>query len=235
MSYQRKGIEVKNGRLFMGGCDTVELAKEYGTPLYVMDEGFIRGLCREYTSALKEYGEGLIAYASKAFSCKEIYRIVKDEALGADVVSGGELLTAAAAGMPMDKVYFHGNNKTEAELILAIKHKVRAIVVDSLSEIDFLQGIAAAEGVEVNVLLRLNPGIGAHTHKHIATAKADSKFGCPVADGTAISAVEKIAASANLNLRGVHAHIGSQFFELEPFELLADCFVKFAAEVRESL
>ena len=231
--YKRNGIEVRNG--WLGGCCTAALAEEYGTPLYVMDEEYIRGVCGEYTSALKEYGDGLICYASKAFSCKEIYRIVNDEGMGTDVVSGGELLTAAAAGMPMDKVYFHGNNKTGAELLLAIKHKVRAVVVDSLSEIDFLQGIAAKQGAKVNALIRLNPGIAAHTHSFVQTATVDSKFGCPVSDGTAFRAAEKIAASKNLKLIGLHSHIGSQIFELEPYMLLADCFVKLALEIRDKL
>ena len=219
----------------MGGCDTVELAKEYGTPLYVMDEAFIRSVCRSYTSALGEYGDGLICYASKAFSCKEIYRIVNGEGMGADVVSGGELLTAAAAGMPMDKVYFHGNNKTEAEITLAVRHKVRAVVIDSLSEIDFLQGIAAREVAKANVLIRLCPGIEAHTHKKVQTATADSKFGCSVADGTAFLAAKKIIAAKNLNYLGLHTHLGSQIFELEPYEQLADCFVKLAQEIKNKL
>ena len=231
----RKGLEIRNGRLFMGGCDTVELAKEYGTPLYVMDEEFIREKCREYVSAIKEYGAGLICYASKAFSCKEIYRIINQESMGADVVSGGELLTAAAAGFPMDKVYFHGNNKTEAELRLAVKHGVRAVVIDSLSEIGFLQGIAGSEKAKVNVLIRLNPGIDAHTHASVKTASEDSKFGCSVSDGTALAAVREISASKNLRFKGLHTHIGSQIFELEPYEKLIDCFVKLSLEIRDKL
>lgn len=233
--YLRKGYEIRNGRLYTGGCDTVALAKEFGTPLYVMDEDYIRGVCREYTGALKGYGDGLVCFASKAFSCKEIYRLVSGEGMGADVVSGGELLTAAAAGMPMDKVYFHGNNKLEKELTLAIKHGVRAVVIDSLSEIDFLQDIAARSSACVNVLVRLNPGIEAHTHHFVQTATTDSKFGCSVADGTALAAVERILKSKNLKFKGLHTHIGSQIFELQPFMLLAETFVKLSLEIRDKL
>ena len=227
--------KVRNGRLYIGGCDTVALAEEFGTPLYVMDEDCIRDVCRLYVSALKEYGDGLIAYASKAFSCKEIYRIVNSEGMGADVVSGGELLTAQAAGFPMDKVYFHGNNKLDKEIVSAIKSGVRAIVADSLSEIEFLQKIAQRENAVVNVLLRLNPGIEAHTHHFVKTATADSKFGCSISDGTALKAVKMILDSKNLRFKGLHSHIGSQIFETEPYSLLTKAFVTLAAEIKEKL
>ncbi len=233
--YLRKGYEIKNGHLYAGGCDTVGLAKEHGTPLYVMDEDYIRGVCRQYNSALKDYGHGMICYASKAFSCKEIYRVAGSEGLGADVVSGGEILTAAAAGFPMDKVYFHGNNKQDAEIVLAIRHGVHAIVCDSLSEIEFLQKICEREKARVNVLVRLNPGIEAHTHNFVKTATADSKFGCSISDGTAMSAVKMILDAQNLIFKGFHSHIGSQIFEIEPYDLLIKAFTALALKVKEKL
>ena len=158
------------GNLTIGGVDTVELAKTYKTPLYVMDEGQIRTACRDYRESIeKNYdGKGLVLYASKAFCCKEIYRIVKSEGLGADVVSAGELYTALSAGFPAENICFHGNNKTPQELEYALEEKVGYIVVDSNYELELLNRLAGEKGVTPNILFRIKPGIDAHTHKYRA-------------------------------------------------------------------
>jgi diaminopimelate decarboxylase len=223
------------GHLVVGGCDTAELARQFGTPLYVLDEEFIRGRCREYADAARQfYGDNaLVCYASKAFSCREIYRVIGGEGLGADVVSGGELYTALSAGFPADKIYVHGNNKSERELTEALSAGVHAIVADSFSELELLQELTARLKTRVNVMLRLNPGIEAHTHRFVQTARTDSKFGFAIADGTALRAAETILrGGGGLNFCGLHTHIGSQIFELEPFALAAEALVKLAAQIK---
>jgi len=224
------------GHLEIGGCDTVELAQKYGTPLYVMDEAYIRSVIDGYKEIFeREYGDGLVCYASKAFSTKAIYTICKEEGIGADVVSGGELATALAAGLSPSVIYFHGNNKTPFELEYAVKSGVHAIVIDSFYEIDVLDRICAALGKRIKALVRVNPGIDAHTHHFIQTTRVDSKFGFSIADGTAIKAIKAVIESKNIEFIGVHCHIGSQIFELKPFELavekMTDFIVKIGAEL----
>lgn len=210
-------IGAKN-HLFIGGCDAVELAREYGTPLYVVDEAYIRMMCRAFMHAAKSFAPGgMVCYASKAFSTMAMCKIVEQEGMGLDVVSGGELYTALKAGFPMDRVTLHGNCKTPSEVRMAIDLNVGRIVVDGHSEIPMLQSIAEELGKEVKVLLRLNPGIDAHTHKAVLTATTDCKFGLGVDDGEALRAVKMIASCPNLKLQGVHIHIGSQIFELAPY------------------
>ncbi len=225
------------GHLSIGGADTTELAAHFGTPLYVMDEQYIRDMCAAYSKAIRtDYGgNGLVLYASKAFSCMAIYRIAEQEGIGVDVVSGGELYTALKAGFPAEKICLHGNNKLATELSLAVESGVGLIAVDSYTELDKLDALCAEKGKRQEILLRINPGVEAHTHRFIQTAKTDSKFGFSVADGTA----EKITAYAlkkeHLDLKGYHCHIGSQIFEKQSFALAAEKMLGFMAEMRDKL
>lgn len=223
------------GNLTIGGVDTVELAKTYKTPLYVMDEGQIRTACRDYRESIeKNYdGKGLVLYASKAFCCKEIYRIVKSEGLGADVVSAGELYTALSAGFPAENICFHGNNKTPQELEYALEEKVGYIVVDSSYELELLNRLAGEKGVTPNILFRIKPGIDAHTHKFIRTGQIDSKFGVALENGEAMEIMKQAAALPNIRVRGIHCHIGSQIFDIEPFELAAERMLGFLRDVKD--
>ena len=214
------GTQIVNeqGHLEIGGCDTVELAKQFGTPLYIMDEAHIRNTCRQYHSS---FVEGLknaeVIYASKAFSTLAMCRIIEEEGLGLDVVSGGELYTALRACFPTAKIYFHGNNKSREELVMAIKAGVGRIVVDNFYEMSILNDLARETGRRVDILLRVTPGIEAHTHEYIQTGQIDSKFGFTLADGTADRAFDLALSYSNLVVKGVHAHIGSQIFDLDSF------------------
>ena len=221
------------GHLTIGGCDTVALAAKYGTPAYVMDEENIRQNCRQFKASIDEYydGNGLVLYASKAFSCKEIYRVVASEGLGADVVSGGELYTALKAGFPADRIYFHGNNKTREELIMALDAGVHRIVVDNLTELAVLDKLAKEKGKVVDILFRIKPGIDAHTHAFIRTGQIDSKFGLALENGEAMEAVREALSFQNVNLAGLHCHIGSQIHEIEPFELAAEVMLTFIKKI----
>ena len=211
------------GHLEIGRCDTVNLAKQYGTPLYVMDEAYIRNVCAGYTATLDSvYPDYKVCYASKAFSTKAIYAIMREEGLGADVVSGCELKTALAGGMDADSIYFHGNNKLPEELAEAVKAGVHAVVIDSFYEMTLLNEIAAQKNKRQSVMVRVNPGIDAHTHHFVQTSRVDSKFGFSIADGTAQKALETIGTFENLSFIGIHCHIGSQHFELKPFELAVE-------------
>lgn len=224
------------GHLEIGECDTVELAKKFGTPLYVMDEAYIRGVIRSYKEIFdRDYGDALVCYASKAFSTKAIYEICKEEGIGADVVSGCELATALSAGLSPDCIYFHGNNKTPFELELAVKNKVHAIVIDSFYEIEVLDKICEELGKTIKALVRVNPGIDAHTHHFIQTTRVDSKFGFSISDGMAIKAIKAVKAKKNLEFVGVHCHIGSQIFELKPFELAVEKMTDFIVKINSEL
>ncbi len=225
----------QNGHLEIGGCDTVELAKKFGTPLYVMDEKYIRDMCRVYRDTIeKKYGgNGLVLYASKAFSCMAVYKIAQQENIGVDVVSGGELYTAVKAGFPADKIYMHGNNKLRSELEYALECGVGTIVVDAYSELDMLDGLAEKCGKKQDILLRVNPGVEAHTHHFIQTAKTDSKFGFSLSDGTAEKITEYALGKKNLRLRGYHCHIGSQIFEKQSFRLAADKMMAFMSGMKQ--
>ncbi len=227
----------EKGHLAVSGVDTVELAKEYGTPLYVMDEAMIRSACQRFKKSIDEYygGAGLVCYASKAFSCKEIYRIVDSEGVGADVVSGGELYTAASVGFPMDKICFHGNNKTDEELELAIEKKVGRIIVDNVYELDRLDRLAEKKGVTANIMFRIKPGIDAHTHNFVKTGQIDSKFGFALETGEAFEAVKKAVELKNVHLVGLHCHIGSQIFDIDPFVHAAEVMLGFIAKIKDEL
>lgn len=227
-------INEKN-HLVIGKSDTVDLAKKYGTPLYVLDEDLVRENCRTYKGAIDKYydGKGLVLYASKALSCKHIYKTVMEEGLGVDVVSGGELYTAHKAGFPMDKVYFHGNNKTYDELELAVTLGVSHIVVDNESELYMLDEIAGKKGTVQNIMFRIKPGVDAHTHDFVKTGQIDSKFGVALENGEAFEIVEKALSYKNVNLDGFHCHIGSQIFDVEPFCHSAEVMLEFMAEVKK--
>ena len=225
------------GHLAIGGVDTVELAKEYGTPLYVMDEQEIRRTLRRFHDSINKYydGKGSVHYASKAFSCMEMCRIVASEGDGLDAVSIGELYTALKAGFPMEKVGFHGNNKTDEELEFAIDNKVGHIVVDNIPELHRLEKIAAEKNAVPHIMFRIKPGISAHTHEKIMTGQIDSKFGFALETGEAFEAVKEALSCKNVELAGIHCHIGSQIFDIVPFEEAAKIMLGFIAKVKNEL
>ena len=226
-----------NGRqhLEIGGCDTVELAEKYGTPLYIMDEVLIRENCRRYKDALKNaYPAGEILYAGKAFLITAMASLVGEEGLGLDVVSGGEIFTAINAGFPPERLCFHGNNKSAEEIKFALQVGVGRIVVDSLSELEDLITLSSKYGKRPAILLRIKPGIVAHTHDYIQTGQDDSKFGFGLQNEDTWKAIRlAIQEKDKVNLVGFHCHIGSQIFETEPFVLAVDVMFAFMAEARE--
>ena len=214
-----------DGRLSIGGCDLVDLAGEYGTPLFVYDEAHLRARCREAVAA---FGDG-VAYASKAFLCGAMARLAHEEGMHLDVATGGELFVARRAGVPADRLVMHGNNKSDVELVMALDEGVGRIVVDSFDELDRLDGLAAATGSRPRVLLRITPGVEVHTHEFIATGQDDSKFGFTVSSGLAAAAVERAIASDSVELVGLHAHVGSQVFEVGAFARVVEVLAGFAA------
>lgn len=220
--------------LEIGGCDALELAERYGTPLYVYDEDYIRKMMRVFRNVIEnEYGgNGKVLYASKAFSCLAMYKIAKQEKIGCDAVSGGELFTALKAGFNAQDIYVHGNNKTLSELNESVDARVGGIVIDSYREADILNEICAKKGVKQPVLIRVNPGVEAHTHAFVQTARTDSKFGFSIADGTALKYTQHVLALKNLDLKGYHCHIGSQIFEKRSFVLAAEKMLSFIGEVK---
>lgn len=225
----------ERGHLTIGSFDTLELVKRFGTPLYVFDENEIRRNCRDFVKSMDDYydGNGLVLYASKAFCCKEMCRICAEENMGLDVVSGGELFTALSVDFPASKIYFHGNNKTEDELEQAVDADVGRIVVDNIFELETLDRIAEKKGKTVNILMRIKPGIDAHTHEFVKTGQIDSKFGFALETGEALDAVKEAIACKNINLVGLHCHIGSQIFDLDPFELAARVMLEFFADIKK--
>lgn len=225
------------GHLTIGGVDTVELAKEYGTPLYVMDEQVVRKTLKRFHDSMNKYydGKGEVHYASKAFSCMEMCRIVASEGDGLDVVSIGELYTAVKAGFPMDKVGFHGNNKTDEELEYAVKVGVGHIIVDNISELHRLEKIAEKSNSQTKIMFRIKPGIDAHTHDFVKTGQIDSKFGFALETGEAYEAVKEAVNCKNVKLVGLHCHIGSQIFDIAPFEEAAKVMLGFIAEIKNKL
>lgn len=220
----------EQGHLEIGGCDTVELAKQFGTPLYIMDEAHIREICRQYYSSFVEALDNTeVIYASKAFSTLAMCRIIEEEGLGLDVVSGGELYTALQANFNASRIYFHGNNKSPAELTMAIEAGVGRIVVDNFYEMSVLNELAQELKQPVNILLRMSPGIEAHTHEYIQTGQMDSKFGFTISNGTADRALDLALSYSNLVVKGIHAHIGSQIFELESFRHEVQVMIEYMA------
>lgn len=227
----------ESGHLAISGCDTVSLAEQYGTPLYVISEDEVRRICRSYTSSFQKYyhGNGRPVYASKAFNCKEMCRIVTSEGLDVEVVSGGELYTALQAGVPGENIHFQGNNKTMKELELAVNSGVGDIVVDNFSELDKLEKVAKEKGKTVNISLRVKPGIDAHTHDFIRTGQVDSKFGLDLASGEAFTAAKRAMESERVKLIGLHCHIGSQIMEKEPFVHAAEVMLELHRRIRDEL
>lgn len=223
-----------NGNLEFAGYNTVELAKKYSTPLYLMDENLIRERMREYKTALSDFFsvESVPEYASKAFSCKRIYEIAKEEGINVDVVSIGELYTAYKAGFPLSNCFFHGNSKIDAEIEFAIKHGIGFIVIDNIEEISTINSLAEKYDVIQKVIIRVTPGIDPHTHKKISTGSVESKFGISLETGDIFTAVETVLNCKNIELYGFHCHIGSQIFESEPFVTVAKIMVSFLVEVR---
>ncbi len=219
--------------LAIGGCDLVALAAEYGTPLYVYDEATIRARARSFRDAVRGYGgRATVCYAAKAYCAPWLLRLLAAEGLGLDVVSGGELYAAMRADFPRDRIYFHGNNKSEDELLLASAEDVGRIVVDNLDEITLLARVAAKREARTPVLLRLGPGVDAHTHAHLLTGAEDTKFGLDIASGAAEAGVRAVLARPKLELRGFHAHIGSQIRELDPYRESVERLFAFAADMR---
>ncbi|WP_369995970.1 diaminopimelate decarboxylase [Paenibacillus sp. RC84] len=224
------------GHLEVGGVDTTELAARYGTPLYVVDEALVRRRCREFVDAFQASGlKFQVAYASKAFCVMAMCRIVAEEGLSLDVVSDGELFTALQAGFPPERIHFHGNNKTPAEIEMALDAGIGCFVVDNFTELRMLDAIAGSKGKRVPILLRITPGVEAHTHEYISTGQIDSKFGFDLGNGAAFEAVKESAEANHLLLLGVHSHIGSQIFEVEGFRVAAEKVAQFASQVRDEL
>ena len=222
------------GHLTIGGCDALDLAEQYGTPLYVLDEATLRARCRQFSGAFaSRYPNSQAVYASKAYINPALARIFAEEGLGLDVVSGGELAVAIAGDVPLDHVYFHGNNKSPAELEEAVSAGIGRIVVDSFHELDLLQQICAQAGKNQDILVRVSPGIDPHTHAYTTTGIIDSKFGFSIQTGDAERAILQAIAAPNLDLRGLHFHLGSPIFELEPYQAATDLVLRFAAGLRE--
>ena len=224
------------GHLTIGGLDVAELAAKFGTPLYLMDEDLIRKTCREYRDAMEHHFDGncLVTYASKAFCAGYMYKILAEEGLGADVVSGGELYTALCAGFDASRIFFHGNNKTREEMVYAVRSGVGHIIVDNREELHLLNSIACEEGKIVDIMFRIKPGVDAHTHEFIQTGKIDSKFGVALENGEAFDIVKESLKLDNVRLAGVHCHIGSQIFALHSFREAAAVMVEFMARIRDT-
>lgn len=222
------------GHLAIGGVDTIELAKEYGTPAFVYDIALFRERARGFVETFKkENVKAQVAYASKAFSAVAIYQVAQQEGLSVDVVSGGELFTALKAGFPTEKIHFHGNNKSVEELTYALDSKIGCIVIDNFYEIELLKQLTRERQQKMAVLIRVTPGVEAHTHDFITTGQADSKFGFDLSNGQADEAFKALYEDEYLELKGMHCHIGSQIFETEAFSLAAKKVVDKMAEWKQ--
>ncbi|ETI96111.1 MAG: Diaminopimelate decarboxylase [Intestinibacter bartlettii DORA_8_9] len=228
-------MEIKDNVLHIGGVNTLDLVKKYKTPLYVFDEELIRSKCREYIKSFKVKENGnKVAYAGKAFLTKYMCKLVCEEGLCLDVVSGGELYTAYKAGMPMENILFHGNNKTVDEVKLGIELGVGRFVVDNFYELDLIEKFCLENNKTQKIYFRVTPGIDAHTHKYIRTGQIDSKFGFALINGDFYKAVERVKQYKNIELVGIHAHIGSQIFEIKPFLDEVEIMLKLLKEVNEN-
>jgi len=217
--YPHTTVHNAAGHLEIGGCDVVDLAREFGTPLFIYDEQTLRDQCRAYRAAFGARSDLFeIVYASKAFSCRAMAQLVAQEGLSIDVATGGELAAALAGGFPPERIYFHGNNKSVAEIEAGLDAGIGHFVVDSFEEIERLEAAAAARGRSQEVLVRVTPGVRPNTHDFIQTGQQDSKFGFGLSDGLAHQAVRRLKDAPHLELVGVHAHIGSQIFELDSYQ-----------------
>ena len=223
----------ENGNLNIGGCDVTELAKDYGTPLYIYDEATIRTMARSFVKEFgTRYANTVVAYASKAFLTKAMARIANEEGLSLDVVSGGEIAAAISAGFPAARMDFHGNNKTPDELIYAVESGVGTVVVDGFHELKLLNHLAEERGVEQGIMLRLSPSVDAHTHGHTTTGILDVKFGFSIESGESTIAIRQALDSSNLDLKGIHFHLGSPIFELEPYSQAIDTVLDYLAQFK---
>ena len=224
-----------DGHLSVGGCDLVELAREWGTPLYVFDEETLRGQCRSFLQAFRSrYPNTAVAYAAKAYLGRALAAIVAQEGLDLDVVSGGELAIARSVNFPPERIHFHGNNKSEQELAEALDYGIARIIVDNFHELHILNGLAQARGIRQRILLRVSPGVDPHTHRLTTTGTTDVKFGISIVTGQAEHAVRQALDTPGVELVGVHAHLGSPIFETEPFAEAVDVVFDFAAKMREA-
>ena len=226
----------ENGHLLFAGTDTVSIAEKYGTPVFLLDDTRVRMRIREYKEAMaRNFGEGSVPlFASKSLSFKEIYRIMAEEGIGTDIVSSGELFTAVCAGFPMERAFFHGNNKTDFDIEYAIEHRIGYFIVDSMEELSMIDEYADKAGIRQKILLRLTPGIDPHTHKKISTGGVDSKFGSAIETGLAEKMTKAALSKMNVELCGFHCHIGSQIFDIEPYITAADIMLGFIAQMKEA-
>ena len=220
--------------LVLGGCDATDLASEFGTPLYVLDETTLREMCRSFVGEFTgRYADTRIAYASKAFVNPALARLVAEEGLGLDVVSGGELAVAQAVDFPADAIYFHGNNKSPDELKMALAYGIGHVVVDSFHELAVLSRLAEDLGATQKIMLRVSPGVDPHTHVHTTTGILDSKFGFSIETGDAARAIRQALESPGVELVGLHFHLGSPIFELEPYSIAIDTVLTLASEFKD--
>lgn len=232
-----ENITVKGNHLYFAGLDTADLAKKHGTPLYLMDEDRIRSNCRVYLNAMKKhFGEGSQPlYASKAASFKRIYEIMKEEGMGIDLVSPGEIYTAVKAGFPMESSFFHGNNKTDSDIALAMDSGVGYFMADNMCELKAVNAMAKERGITQKVIIRLTPGIDPHTYAAVATGKVDSKFGVAIETGQADDFIKEAVTFPNIEIMGYHCHVGSQVFDEEGSVYLdaSSIMLAFGAEMKE--
>lgn len=226
-------MAIKNNLLYIGEISTVDLVKKYGTPLYVIDEELVRNQCRRYYNAFKVEERGnKVAYAGKAFLTLAMCQIIESEGLYLDVVSGGELYTAWKSKFPMERVYFHGNNKTKEEITMGVDLGVGQFVVDNMYEVEIINAIAQEKGTIQKILLRVTPGIEAHTHEYIKTGQIDSKFGFTILNGKIIDVVKKVITYSNIELIGLHCHIGSQIFDTKPYEEEVEIMISIIKDIK---
>ena len=225
----------ENGHLYFAGADTVPLAEKYGTPVFLLDDARVRARVREYKEAMqRNFGEGSMPlFASKSLSFKEIYRIMAQEGIGTDIVSSGELFTAVCAGFPMERAFFHGNNKTDFDIGYAIEHRIGYFIVDSMEELTLIDEYAEKAGIRQKILLRLTPGIDPHTHKKISTGGVDSKFGSAIETGQAEQITKYATELKNVSLEGFHCHVGSQVFDSDVFLRASEIMLDFIAEMKK--
>ena len=232
-----KNLKREKGELLFAGMSISSLAKKYGTPLYLYDENRVREKCRAYLDAVKEGfgGSAEVLYASKAASFRRLYEIMREEGMGIDVVSRGEIYSASAAHFPLEKAYFHSNNKTDEDIIYAIERGVGHFVVDNAEELYAIDEIARKKGVRQSVLLRITPGIDPHTYAAVATGKVDSKFGSAIETGQAMEITELALSLQNIELSGFHCHVGSQLFDEEVYLMTGAVMLEFIRDVKDRL
>ncbi len=223
----------KNGILKIGDFTVTELVEKYGTPLLVYDELELRENIKKFINGFKDnYPDFTVAYAGKAFLNRTLCRILEDEGTGLDVVSGGELYIALSAGFPAERIFFHGNNKSYSEIKMGIENNIGRFMIDNEKEAEIINDIAGDYDKKIDAILRVIPGIEAHTHEYIKTGHQDSKFGVGLADGLAMKVIEKIINYDNINIKGIHAHIGSQIFDVESYQKLIEIMLEFMQKVR---